>query len=1271
MLDALNLFAQPYCFNNSSEKFNKRGLIKDGAFQSNGKEQISEYDGNLIVKYNTPLTFPNNLGGDFTILFNSNVSHSIFPTLETNSFNVNLPEWILGYKGFAVQTLNFENNYSVAHANPNNYDLTYLGQEVPKLIPGYHYSNIMGGLNPGSSDKITILMSDGSLKNLVNVSGGNVKTGIYIDNSVDNHGIAKVDYISGSQIYRKMIYKPGDGLTYLFNEEEITFRDNVNTGNGFTPKAMILTEIISQDGDHVNFDYDYYNGDSNIGGRKLFNGLYYYHSTDLNNSNDYDLYLQYSLLDIVINNQNTGTKYTLNLCPENINGLFSNYRYNNNSKIASVSSIKDIMGRIDYYEYYKYNNMPIPPNLTAGDNTVLRQYMWDGSNQGIYWQNPYLLKHITYLNKKETKFTYYNDKYDGTESGNTPFYVIENQLPYLDYNFGKLKRDCYTSYMIKQRDIYSSASNILKTETYDYVCANGNIVLNYFYINDIITKISIYAYVTIMPEVPSMPIDSTSGDAIIENTENTPSQAIMILLTKNFTMYRTSTRASILDYCSTIKLVEDIVQDQRISTSNSKKNNYTYDIGNIIGGGSDYTYDYYDGTFKILSNSEIINGDNATIKTNTLTDIVDDEVTFTGVTTKIRIPKSGLNHDSKTLVEYTEYKNFIPYNGIIDINTTYDDFIGQFYIINLLAENKKFPVNTLNTIIKEDTYYDYISSGNLIGKLSKITHNPRRVARYVVETYDYYDPSSDLPGLLKSKIIDDISGSNKVTEQYYYTRLSGGSYTATSGIPGIITLDNGTQSERVLTRTGFQIQPFETDIFSNIPGSQNRVNFTSYDKQGNIIASIDENRNYTEYTYDVLGRILMVKLPGCFKTLNPIEDNSLGPIKYTYDDVNLKIKEEYRFTNDATNSKTRVITHTYDSMGNLITEQINNDNNTVENKISNNYDYNSNKTLVNIGSSPDIRTTKFDYDYLNRLITKSSKISTNTWEDYTTEYTYPVNQYGYQKIKYTDEKLKIVTKYFDIVGNLVRLENSNLATQYNYDEIYRLTSVHSPENKITSYFYDDLNNISQKTTPNEGTTKFKYDKYGKLRFTLYSTSNTEYIFNQYDPFKRPTIKGVNVYSNYDALDPDVDYSIDNIPLPGYYGTIPHFENLSQDQNKFLEVNYYDSNQNLFTGFANFILPTDFNALFANANNKLVGTAYRDNLTDQWNYKLYSYDYLGRVAYMWTKDSKLNLWKRIHNYYDYLDNLVKQDINGEFYYWYDYDSEGRLVRTLSNSNDYQR
>ncbi|MBI2419891.1 MAG: hypothetical protein HYV28_18660, partial [Ignavibacteriales bacterium] len=281
-------------------RFNERGYAKSASFGVNGNEIITDYSGGLMLQYNMPVNLPNQLGGDVTVIYNVNTEHDVFPTVTpgqplTQAYSVNLPEWIIGYKGIALQVLNFPVNFWAGNfgTNPGGPLAGLLkGEHVPYIVPGYHYCNRIDKFNfendHGRIDKrdaISILMADGSKKVFINVVpfsiGPKPDTGTYVASGVEDASYALVRKNPNNSALRRMWYYPGDGLIYLFVEEKIHFNDRkLPLFEDIYTKAFYLKQIINPNKETVTFNYasrTTINPSGNYGpdtlGRKLCTGI--------------------------------------------------------------------------------------------------------------------------------------------------------------------------------------------------------------------------------------------------------------------------------------------------------------------------------------------------------------------------------------------------------------------------------------------------------------------------------------------------------------------------------------------------------------------------------------------------------------------------------------------------------------------------------------------------------------------------------------------------------------------------------------------------------------------------------------------------------------------------------------------------------------------------------------------------------------------------------------------------------------------------------------
>lgn len=114
----------------------------------------------------------------------------------------------------------------------------------------------------------------------------------------------------------------------------------------------------------------------------------------------------------------------------------------------------------------------------------------------------------------------------------------------------------------------------------------------------------------------------------------------------------------------------------------------------------------------------------------------------------------------------------------------------------------------------------------------------------------------------------------------------------------------------------------------------------------------------------------------------------------------------------------------------------------------------------------------------------------------------------------TNENGNLSKRFQDAFDRLRREEVSPdgttiYATEYEYDEIGRLTSVRDPEGKTTRYWYDALGRIQYKYHPDFDTLSYAYDAVGNARFTQSQdqANNSLLTFTEYDDLNRVTVIG--------------------------------------------------------------------------------------------------------------------------------------------------------------------
>jgi len=406
-----------------------------------------------------------------------------------------------------------------------------------------------------------------------------------------------------------------------------------------------------------------------------------------------------------------------------------------------------------------------------------------------------------------------------------------------------------------------------------------------------------------------------------------------------------------------------------------------------------------------------------------------------------------------------------------------------------------------------------------------------------------------------------------------------------------------------------------------------------------------------------------------------------GTIIYEYDDVNNSVKIKSRLNNNPGLFKT--IRNHYDGFGNLKQKDV-----FTSSTVFNSYQYKynfSNKLAEEIDALN--HSTKFSYDIADRnFVTKFADDST-TNNDF--GYTNSLGGYfgsSYNKFveirEFKDETKRSFYKYFDAVGNLLRevkyVSNNYtpdnpfdpdttgnetddpgdipLIADYKYDDLYRLVEVKTPGNKTISYSYDSYGRQYSRSTPDAGLTKYLYDQNSNLKYSQDAAQQTRgnniFTFRNYDALNRILSIGEtqigNSYPDFDNIDPENPPELDSP-----FGT------------DMFVINIYDTILN--PSFSNFSSnkPSDFNTVTNYTKGKLVATAYRTRLTDNWNYKYYRYDARGNAMKMWSYVDGLG-WKSIIYQYNsqnqntYFDYQPNQTDGKQFKFGYD--EAGRLIES---------
>lgn len=1238
--------------NYSANKLNARGITDNGALSVDGNEIIGEFDGNLHLVHSMNYKLPNGLDVIATLNYNANVEHRLFSYVEevidgfTNEgYMVNAPEWIIGINGFAVQTLNFENNFYLP-------DIAYnlKGEQCPLLIPGYNYTerfqryaSYLDPVGKNSYDYIHILMADGSKKTLSNVklcttNADDSRIGTYVDpgKGPGSDGYAIVEYISGTNPkLRKMWYKPGDGLTYYFEEENVKYKSIYLTSPDKEVKVMYLKKIIASNGAYIYLGYDdkfpnflpsSWNYINIIYGRKFFDYATYVYNgkstyvigLNFRAENDYVKSFEmattkgFGYLKGSISNFNSGSKFIST--DRDSTHIFSKIKY--------LERIEDKIGRTNIINYHIYTN---------------RNYRWVGNpvERNFTFNHPiYLIDTLNYYSGKVSTFEFYNKSFGiPPDCGNDYYYIdFSHPFPENGCNIGWAGRDNQTNFMIKNRAVSNKIDGVIEqvfSENYSY-----ELIPHDSQNPDWVRTKNLFTTIVKQNLVPG---DTTAPETITRVLNFTKFK----FQNYDATFEQYTGLGGSISYSEILKLVDE----KLISGADTLKKKYIYDIDSTRGFSISVN-----GSHQLDTLKEQLN--NLPEKITTYSYLYEPK----SIAHNKALPNSGTFLSTKNIVKQIIKTDPTGISQETNYSTSFFNYqnssLDAFYDINSLSSKIEYSGSSTKSKRTYD-YYQGLPEG--IGKIKWSKDlDPFIMGRERELQYSY-----NIDGSIYSGCISNYSLDNGLQRNFSYPFTD-------VNYPDLVSckwvkFDDSiifTPNHRFYEYPDFENQPHRIQTILNL----DTLEFYQSNRYG-YIYMVDENGYVNETILDNIGRLKEVNLPGSYTYIPedwdwdlPVSNNSKI---YYYNNNPNHMSETVRFNNNPVQISNMVTLSEYDGLGQLSDFSVEKGQITYELKQSKKYNY---LGLVSEETDGTGITTRYKYDYLGRPIIINYSDGTKDLIEYiATSGTVDGKSY-YEYTKFTDASGKIKKTYYDIGGNIVAEKvGTYVATKFNYNSIGQLTSTSSPMGKVTTYQYDGFGNISERTSPDEGTTKYKYDKWGNLRFSLNPASPStakELSFNKYDQLGRLVITGL-LAANYgfDVLNPDLDYST------AQSGKGP-FENYITNQTNFVLVNMYDNytRTGVFANLPNFAAGT-----LQNLKGKLVATAFRES-TNAWSYKIYSYDYLGRIKdeYIFFQSTSVN--KKITNEYDKLDNLVKQNMDDQFYTWYEYDELNRLTTVKSNNSD---
>src|SRR4030095_8000660 len=869
--ESSNLFAQDSTDNfdpppgDVSQMFNERGFYKSNSFSPDGNEIINDFNGNLI--YDIPLYSLKGAGDinlEVKLTYNGSVGHQIElcdsvsywgTTSQPYRYNINQPEWILSVNGIGVQVLNFETRMLTKPSNNENYPIT--GNDVKKLIPGYHFDDKMYPLGNYEKDKIYILSGDGSSLTLINKHpepyDEDVYAGNYHSDAKGTNYRAYVTYIEGGTNHyardRQMELMMGDGLIYIFKEVKLKYEDvdRSDPQTIRTPQTMLLQEIRDRFGNKIVLNYEI---NSSLKGRPRLISI----------GLDYeDITIDYPETGNGIVLENNIHKYKLRFGNPVTYGLWGN-------KYGLLTSIVDptLQQSTITYQGYQRKLTGVPSNRGYSTQTILcnnlkriKEFKNFLGGKHVYEyldRNDFCAAQVCLEIVYSTSMTSYGNLASTLMKGygRDPFYVN----------------------MVTEKNDFDEKGTEKTESVFTYTFENQGTAFN---IQNIDSADNYYSTVTISSKDPI-----TVNNSVVSNTE----RQYRVYPVKQ---YGTAYNPENIDVTAATKL---IVEEFKDGSNIKEKKNYIYEIGS---GGAFFT-----GSFLLLTLKNTVDGDKErlwTYKYKYYNDNYDSVVTE-----KIDVdPKNYKTHIYYATFDTT--LNFL--RGIAMLGTaeaSYPDTISilgpkRFYKIGVDTLTRRFgntgdrntipPFSGYSEILIKQTrniyFEDTISADGYFGELKAVREFSEGSTSYFIEkNYQYYKKDTTGRYLYRAMEFPFVEGNLKLAtkpdnqeERYFYYPVIKID-TAGMGLgPG------GSTANKVYYKIKYAdgTTEFEADFFidrrlptkidnykKNYDNSRDTIKtlFMEYNSAGNPLKIINENGYLTKLDYFPPYRIRKITLPGDF-----------------------------------------------------------------------------------------------------------------------------------------------------------------------------------------------------------------------------------------------------------------------------------------------------------------------------------------------------------------------------------------------------------------------
>lgn len=536
-------------------------------------------------------------------------------------------------------------------------------------------------------------------------------------------------------------------------------------------------------------------------------------------------------------------------------------------------------------------------------------------------------------------------------------------------------------------------------------------------------------------------------------------------------------------------------------------------------------------------------------------------------------------------------------------------------VTDALGNQEQYEYNAVGTLIKtiDPNGAETSSDSNILGKVNEVVDPLNNKASFEYDKDGNLKKYTDSMGNITTKEYDKIgrviADTDALGNTTTYTYDPNGNLLTLTDRNGIITSYGYDSLNRLISIT----DPM---------GSKTSY---SYDPVGNLVAITDANDQITSYTYDALDRLVLITDAVGEMSLFSYDANG-NLLEYTnanghstlyeYDELNRRIK--------SISALGYTTYYHYDPASNLIRKTDANGND-----INYQYDALNRMTMIDY---PDGSHVIREYDTVGNLLKLSS-------QDYIAELSYD-ELYRLSSVKKQyGSVIKTINYGYDANGNVISVfvDGESKPTEYQYDQLNRITAIDDQNNELTTYMYDAGGRKISMVRPKGITTNYSYDAANNLHSLVNSKSDGDVVSSytySYD------LTG-NVLSIAEESGDITKYSYDAL-------------------NRLLRTEYptgttteytYDPAGNRLSK----ITGTSSAAYTYDAENRMLtsgGISYtydnNGNLLDKSDGTVYEYDYENRLTSVTLPDTSLVSY----TYSPEDDRLSKTTSVGTIYYVYD-------------------